>query len=156
MLINLNHNHIIHIHARTHIHIHTDINDKNDNSNERKWSKWLKEILVVACTFCTACMDIQTVFNSLFLILTSQGSMTVSIPLVLNLIFLGLETIQYCDRQSAVDVFQKYLFYKDYTNMFWTKMFLLEFWRQTLVSFKHFHCQNLQISLMYWNIFVFI
>ena len=107
-----------------------NVNHKNNNSNsnERKWSYCLKQILLLACKFYIICIDIQRLPNSLFLIWRSQGSLIVSIPLVLNPIFLGLKTItiQYCDIQSALNVFQKYRFCEDYTNIFWTEMFLLE------------------------------
>ena len=96
-------------------------------------------------------MDIQRVPNSSFLILRSQGSLIVSIPLVLNQIFLGLKTIkiQQRDIQSALDVFQNYRFWEDYTNLFWTQMFLLEFLEANLRDFKYFRCQHLQVSVMY-------
>ena len=114
----------IYLHAHIYIPIETyvfililrkyninNVNHKNDNSNsnERKWSYCLKEILLVVCTFYIFCMDIQRVPNSLFLIWRSKGSLIVSIQLVLNPIFLGLKTItiQYCDKQSALYVFQK-------------------------------------------------
>ena len=114
----------IYLHAHIYIPIETyvfililrkyninNVNHRNDNSNsnERKWSYCLKEILLVVCTFYIFCMDIQRVPNSLFLIWRSKGSLIVSIQLVLNPIFLGLKTItiQYCDKQSALYVFQK-------------------------------------------------
>ena len=28
---------------------------------------------------------------------------------------------------------------------------ILNFWRQTSMNFRHFRCQNLQVSVMYWN-----
>ena len=82
-------------------------------------------------------MDIQRVLNSLFLIWRSQGSLINSIPLVLDLKFWDLKmiTIQYRDIQSALDVFQKYRFCEDYTNLFWTQMFLLEFLETNLDEF---------------------
>ena len=136
-----------------------NVNHKNDNSNsnERKWSYCLKEILLVVCTFYIFCMDIQRVPNSLFLIWRSKEFLIVSIRLVLNPIFWGLETItiQYRDKQSALYVFQKYRFCKDYTNLFWAQMFLLRF-LETNLNFKHFRCQNLQVSVMYWNRVIFI
>ena len=72
------------------------VNDENanSNSNERKWSYCLKEILLVVRKFYIICMDVQRVLNSLFLIWLSQGSLIVSIPLVLNHIFLGPKTIK--------------------------------------------------------------
>ena len=134
----------IYLHAHIYIPIETyvfililrkyninNVNHRNDNSNsnEHKWSYCLKEILLVVCTFYIFCMDIQRVPNSLFLIWRSKGSLIVSIQLVLNPIFLGLKTIaiQYRDKQSALYVFQKYRFSEDYTNLFWTQMFLLGF-----------------------------
>ena len=67
----------------------------------------------------------------------SKRSLIVSIPLVLNPIFWGLKTImiQYRDIQSALYVFQKYRFCEDYTNLFWTQMFLLEFLETNLCEF---------------------
>ena len=106
-----------------------NVNHKTDisNSNERKWSCCLKEILLFICKFYILCKDIQRVPNFLFLIWRSKGSLIASILLILNPIFLGLKliTIQYRGIQSALDVFQKYSFYEDYTNLFWTQMFLL-------------------------------
>ena len=110
-----------------------NVNHKNDNSNsnsnERKWSNCLKEILLVVCKFYVFCMDIQRVPNSLFLIWRNKGSLNISIRLVLNPIFLGLKTItiQYRNKQSALYVFQKYRFCEDFTNLFWTQMFVLGF-----------------------------
>ena len=82
-------------------------------------------------------MDIQTVPNSLFLIWKSKGSLIVSIPLVLNPIFLGLKTItiQYRDIESALYAFQKYRFCEEYTTLFWTQMFLLGFLETNLDEF---------------------
>ena len=87
--------------------------NNNSNSNERKWSYCLKENVLVVCKFYIICMDIQRVLNSLFLIWRSQGSLIVSIPLVLSSIFWDLKTvtIQYRD-------IQKYWFCEDYTNLF--------------------------------------
>ena len=78
-----------------------------------------------------------TLSNSLFLIWRSKGSLIVLIPLLLNLIFLGVKTItiQYRDKQSALYVFQKYRFCEDYTNLFWTQMFLLGFLETNLGEF---------------------
>ena len=57
--------------------------------------------------------------------------------LYVNPIFLGLKTltIQYRDIQSALDVFQKYHLCEDYTNLFWTQVFLLEFLETNLGGF---------------------
>ena len=88
----------------TYIYTHTyiclwnnrnNVNVKNDNSNsnERKWLYCLKEFLLVVCKFYIISMDIQRLPNSLFLIWRSQRSLTLSNPLVLNPIFLGLKTI---------------------------------------------------------------
>ena len=132
-------------------------NNSNNNSNERKWSYCLREILLVVCTFYIFWMDIQRVPNSLFSIWRSKESLIISIRLVLNPIFWGLETItiQYRDKQSALYFFQKHRFCIDYTNLFWAQMFLLGF-QETNLNFKHFRCQNLQISVMYWSTVVFI
>ena len=66
--------------------------------------------------------------------------MIVSIPLGLNPIYLGLKTItiQYCDIQSALDVIQKYRFYKDYTNLFWTLMLVVGILETNLREFLTF------------------
>ena len=74
-------------------------------------------------------MNMYKVYNSFFLIWSSQISLIVSISLVLNNIFLDLKTIatQYREIQSAFDVFQKYRFCEDYTNLCETQMFHLEF-----------------------------
>ena len=58
--------------------------------------------------------------------------------------------IQYCDKQSALYVFQKYRFCEDYTNLLWAQMFLLGFLETNLGKFKHFRCQNLQVSVMFY------
>ena len=86
----------------------------------------LKEILLVVSRFYIFYMDIQGVPNSLFLILRSKGSSIVSVPLVINSIFLWLKTIsiQYREKQSALYFFQKYSFCEDHTNLFWSQMFL--------------------------------
>ena len=83
-------------------------------------------LLYVLAALYIICMYIK---NSLFLIGRSQGSLIVSFPLVLNPIYLGLQTItlQYRDLQSALDVFQKYRSCQDYTNLFWHKCFSYNF-----------------------------
>ena len=127
----------IYMHIKTYIFIlilrtnnSNNVNHKNDssNSNERKWSYCLKKILLVVYKFYLICMDMQRVPSSLFLIWMSKGSLIVLIPLV-PLIFLGLKTItiHYRDIQSALYVFQKYRFFKDYTNLFCTQIFFLGF-----------------------------
>ena len=140
--------HIIHTHTHMHISIYciyicmrtytypykhvfililrkyniNNVNHRNDNSNnnsnERKWSYCLREILLLVCTFYIFWMDIQRVPNSLFSIWRSKESLIISIGLVLNPIFWGLETItiQYRDKQSGLNVFQKYRFCIDCTN----------------------------------------
>ena len=126
-----------HIYIYIYTHIHTcittknnsnNVNQKNDNSswNERKWSYCLKEILLLVCLLnvlhnphghskCTQFIIFNLKESRLFVKL-------VSIPLLLNSIILGLKTItiQYRDIQTALDVFQKYCFCKDYTNLAWT------------------------------------
>ena len=140
-----------------------NVNHKDDNSssNERKRSYCLKEILLVVYKFYIICMNIQRVPNSLFLIWRSKRRLIVSIPLVLNPIFSGLKTImiQHCDIQGSLYIFQKYRFCEDClselalgTNV----SEILNFWRQTSMNFRHFRCQNLQVSVMYWNKDVFI
>ena len=64
-------------------------------------------------------------------------SLIVSVPLLLNPIFVGLKTItiQYRDIQSGLYVFQKYRFCEDYTNLLWTQMFLLGFLETNLSKF---------------------
>ena len=135
------HIHISYIYAYTHMHAYINIyiyiilpknnsnkvSHKNDNGKEHKWSYCLKEILLVVCKFHIFWMIIQTVPNSWFLTWRSKGSLIVSVPMVLNPIFLGLKTIaiQSHDIQSALDVFPKYHFCEDYTNLFWTQMFHL-------------------------------
>ena len=86
-----------------------NLKNYNSNSSERKWSYCLKKVLLVACKFYIFCMDNQRVSNSLFAIWRSKDSQIVLVLLVLNPIFLGLKTItiQYCDMQSVLDVFQK-------------------------------------------------
>ena len=95
---------------------------------------------------------------SLLLIWRSQGSLIVSIPLVLNSIFLSLKTItiQYRDIQGALTAFQKYRFCEDYANLFWTQMFLLEFLETNLGEFQTFplpklasFCKWLKQSCLY-------
>ena len=92
----------IYIYIYTHIYIYittknnsNNVNEENNNSNrnECKWSYCLQEILLVVCKFNMICMDIQMVPNSLFLIWRVQGSLIVSISLVLNPMFLGLKAI---------------------------------------------------------------
>ena len=106
----------IYIHIYLHTHIHAYINIyiyiDNSNSNERKWSYCLKEILLIVYKFYIICMDVQKVYNSLFLIWRSKVSLIVSIPLLLNCIFLGEKTItiQYRDIQSTLYVFSKVSF----------------------------------------------
>ena len=48
--------------------------------------------------------------------------------MALNLKFLDLERIAFQCRgkQSELDVFHKSFSYEDYTNLFWTQIFLLE------------------------------
>ena len=62
--------------------------------------------------------------------------------------FLGQKiiTIQYSDKQGALNFFQKYRLCEDYKNLFWTKMFLLELLEKVYVSvhvsvesLEHFH-----------------
>ena len=103
-----------------------NIRDKNGNSNERKWSYCLKVILLFVCKFYIISMDIRRVSYSLFLFRRCQGSLILSIPLVLKSIFLGIKkiTIQYRGIQSVLNIFKKYCFYEDFTN-FQTQMFLL-------------------------------
>ena len=144
----------IYLHAHIYIPIETyvfililrkyninNVNHRNGNSkstsNERKWSYCLKETLVVVCTFYIFCMDIQRAPKSLSLIWMSKEFLIVSIQLVLNPIFLGLKTItiQFCDKQRALYVFQNYRFCEDYMNLFWTQMFLLEFLETNLGEF---------------------
>ena len=43
--------------------------------------------------------------------------------------------IQYRGMQNALDVFQKYRFCEDYTNLFRTEMFLLEFLKTNIGEF---------------------
>ena len=69
----------------------------------------LKKSYLLYVRFTYICMDIQRVPNPLFLIWRSKGSLIISNQLVLSPIFLALKTItiQYCDKQSALYVFQK-------------------------------------------------
>ena len=109
----------IHLHAHIYIPIETYVfililrkfnvnnvnhrhDNSNSNSNEHKWSYCLKEILLVVCTFYIFCMDIQRVPNSLFSIWRSKAFLIVSIQLVLNPIFLGLNTIMIQYRDNRV------------------------------------------------------
>ena len=113
-----------------------NVNDKNNsNSNERKWSHCLKETLLVACKFYIICMDIQRLPNSLFFIWRRQGSLIASITLVLNPIFLGLKTITIQYRDDKECTFSKILFLRRLYELFWTKMFLLEFLQTSLSEF---------------------
>ena len=43
--------------------------------------------------------------------------------------------IQYYDTQSALYVFQKFRFCEDYTNLFWTQIFILGFLETNLGEF---------------------
>ena len=62
--------------------------------------------------------------------------------MALNPKFLDLEktAIQCRGKQSELDVFQKCYSYEDYANLFWAQIFLLEYWRQATMTFKHFCC----------------
>ena len=83
-------------------------------------SKKFNLLYVSFCKFYTNCLVIQRVCNSLFLIRRSQCSLIVSIPLVLNPVYLDLKpiTIEYRGIQNAINVLQKYRLYEDYTDLF--------------------------------------
>ena len=67
----------------------------------------------------------------------SQDFLIVSIPRTLKSLASGpkMIAIQYLDIQNALDVFQKYRFCEDYSNLFWTQRFLLEFLETNLGEF---------------------
>ena len=60
--------------------------------------------------------------------------------MALNPKSLDLESvaIQCHGKQSELGTFQKYYFYKDYTNLFWAQIFLLEYLETSSHELKHF------------------
>ena len=133
------------------------VSNKNDNSNECKQSYYPKEILLVLCKLYKICIYIERASNSLFLIWSIQGC--VIVPAVLNPIFLRLKNVNNpvpWYRKSNLTSFKSIVSPKIIRTCFEQKHFSENFWTQIFASFKHFRCQNLQISVMYWKRVVFI